>query len=556
MSEMPVRTRPFRSIASATEHIRQAHGILLYVLLVGVVGVALAVTTVTILDRLAIEKTAAEYRRSEFLRAAEWVSTEVSKSGGIANAAKLSELFRTILNIRMSIRQLEAFAIGPDRARLLLSSHPDAETQPLSADEQNAAEEGRSIARFDGSSADRVWVITAPLVDRGHVIGALRGRFSIWKFDLLILRQLEVAVLGASAAAVLLCAAFVLLIKYQVHRPIARLLEVMRSTSAGDLSVQAPLIGPSDIQELAAQFNRMVSQVRAGLEEKERLLSEIQALNQSLEGRIVEAVSELRRTGQMLADAQVQAERSEKLAALGELSAVMAHELGNPLNAIAGRLHLLNGEDDSRERLRHLDIVKSEIGRMETTIRHILDSTHIKVRHSAVDLNKIIRDVLELVAPMLGMQGVDLKIDLLPGLPLIAGDRNMIRGMAMNLITNARHAMPNGGELTIETRESDDRPVAGFVALAGARSSLSHGVRFSVRDTGHGIPPDQLQRIFEPFFTTRRAEGGTGLGLMICRRAVSYSGGRLVVESRPECGTTFTIDLPISEESAGDSRHA
>ena len=553
---MPVRTRPFRSIASATEHIRQAHGILLYVLLVGVVGVALAVTTVTILDRLAIEKTAAEYRRSEFLRAAEWVSTEVSKSGGIANAAKLSELFRTILNIRMSIRQLEAFAIGPDRARLLLSSHPDAETQPLSADEQNAAEEGRSIARFDGSSADRVWVITAPLVDRGHVIGALRGRFSIWKFDLLILRQLEVAVLGASAAAVLLCAAFVLLIKYQVHRPIARLLEVMRSTSAGDLSVQAPLIGPSDIQELAAQFNRMVSQVRAGLEEKERLLSEIQALNQSLEGRIVEAVSELRRTGQMLADAQVQAERSEKLAALGELSAVMAHELGNPLNAIAGRLHLLNGEDDSRERLRHLDIVKSEIGRMETTIRHILDSTHIKVRHSAVDLNEIIRDVLGLVAPMLGMQGVDLKIDLLPGLPLIAGDRNMIRGMAMNLITNARHAMPNGGELTIETRESDDRPVAGFVALAGARSSLSHGVRFSVRDTGHGIPPDQLQRIFEPFFTTRRAEGGTGLGLMICRRAVSYSGGRLVVESRPECGTTFTIDLPISEESAGDSRHA
>ena len=553
---MPVRTRPFRSIASATEHIRQAHGILLYVLLVGVVGVALAVTTVTILDRLAIEKTAAEYRRSEFLRAAEWVSTEVSKSGGIANAAKLSELFRTILNIRMSIRQLEAFAIGPDRARLLLSSHPDAETQPLSADEQNAAEEGRSIARFDGSSADRVWVITAPLVDRGHVIGALRGRFSIWKFDLLILRQLEVAVLGASAAAVLLCAAFVLLIKYQVHRPIARLLEVMRSTSAGDLSVQAPLIGPSDIQELAAQFNRMVSQVRAGLEEKERLLSEIQALNQSLEGRIVEAVSELRRTGQMLADAQVQAERSEKLAALGELSAVMAHELGNPLNAIAGRLHLLNGEDDSRERLRHLDIVKSEIGRMETTIRHILDSTHIKVRHSAVDLNEIIRDVLGLIAPMLGMQGVDLKIDLLPGLPLIAGDRNMIRGMAMNLITNARHAMPNGGELTIETRESDDRPVAGFVALAGARSSLSHGVRFSVRDTGHGIPPDQLQRIFEPFFTTRRAEGGTGLGLMICRRAVSYSGGRLVVESRPECGTTFTIDLPISEESAGDSRHA
>ena len=553
---MPARTRPLRSIAFAREYFRRAHGILLYVLLVGVVGLALAVTTVTILDRLAIEKTAAEYRRTEFLRAAEGVGSEASKVGGLNNAAELSDMFRTILNIRTSIRHLEAFALDADPPRLLLSSHPDAETHPLTFEELTAVQAGGSIARFDDSSADRVWIITAPLIEQGRVMGALRGRFSIWKFDLLFLRQLDIAVLGASAAAVLLCAAFVFLIKYQVHRPIARLLEAMHSTSAGDLSVQAPLIGPSDIQELAAQFNRMVSQIRTGLEEKERLLNEIQALNQSLEGRIVEAVSELQRTGRLLSDAQIQAERSEKLAALGELSAVMAHELGNPLNAIAGRLHLLNGDDDSRERLRHLDIVRSEIVRMETTIRHILDSTHIKVRHSAVDLNETIRDVLGLVAPMLGTQSIDLKMDLLPGLPLIAGDRNMIRGMAMNLITNARQAMPNGGELTVETRESDNQPVPGFVALAGGRSSLFRGARLIVRDTGHGIPPDRLQRIFEPFFTTRRGEGGTGLGLMICRRAVSSSGGRLVVQSTSECGTTFTIDLPVFKGDLGRSSHA
>ncbi|MGH7257350.1 MAG: sensor histidine kinase, partial [Nitrospiraceae bacterium] len=198
----------------------------------------------------------------------------------------------------------------------------------------------------------------------------------------------------------------------------------------------------------------------------------------------------------------------------------------------------------------------SEIGRMETTIRHILDSTHIQVRHSAIDLNDIIRDVLGLVAPMLGTQRVCVKMDLLPGLPLIAGDRNMIRGMVLNLITNACQAMPNGGELTVETLESEDRPVTGFVALTGALSSARPAVRFIVRDTGHGIPSDRLQRIFEPFFTTRRGEGGTGLGLMICRRAVSSSGGRFVVQSVPECGTTFTIDLPLSKDSFRGANHA
>jgi signal transduction histidine kinase len=162
---------------------------------------------------------------------------------------------------------------------------------------------------------------------------------------------------------------------------------------------------------------------------------------------------------------------------------------------------------------------------MATTIRHILDSTHIRVRHSAVDLNEIIRDVVGLVAPMLGTQRVGLKMDLLPG-PAGCRRPQYAPWDGDELITNARQAMPDGGELTVETRESDNRPVAGFVALAGTRSALSRGVRLIVRDTGHGIPPEQLQRIFEPFFTTRRAEGGTGLGLMICRRAVSSSGGR------------------------------
>lgn len=539
-----------------TDYSRRGQGILLYVLLVGIVGVALAVATVTILDRLAIEETAAEYRRTEFLRAAEWVSNELSKTGGIGNKPKLAEMFQSIVNIRPSIRRLDAFVLDSGTPALLLSSHSDTNTPPLTHEEQSAVRSGRSMARFDESSPDRVWVITAPLIDRGHIAGALRGRFSIWRFDLLIIRQLELAVLAASAAAILLCVAFVVLIKFQVHRPIARLLEVMRSTSAGDLSVQAPMTGPSDMRELAAQFNRMVVQIRGGLDEKERLLKEIQALNQSLEGKIDAAVSELQRTSQLLAEAQIQAERSEKLAALGELSAVMAHELGNPLNAIAGRLHLLNGESDSGERNRHLDIVKSEIGRMETTIRHILNSTHVQIRHSVIDLNGIIRDVLSLVVPMMAPQGICLKIELQPDLPPVGADPNMIRGMVLNLITNACQAMPNGGELIIETRAHDDRPVRGFVALSGAPSCLLRAVRLVLQDTGHGIPPDTLPRIFEPFFTTRRRAGGTGLGLMICRRAVSSSGGRLVVRSEPGCGTTFTIDLPISKESSGGARHA
>lgn len=237
---MPIRVRVSRFIASCTDYFRQAHGILLYVLLIGIIGVALTVASVNVLDRRTIERTAAEYRHEEFLRATAWVSQEVSKAGGIDNIAKLEEMFQNIFNIRTSIRRLEAFEFTSDIPKVILDSHPERVSQALTREERAEILAGRPVAHFDDSSLDRVWVITAPLTEGRQIIGALRGRFSILKFDYMILRQYEIAMLVASAAAVLLCVAFVFLIRFQVHRPIARLLEVMRSTSAGALSVEAP----------------------------------------------------------------------------------------------------------------------------------------------------------------------------------------------------------------------------------------------------------------------------------------------------------------------------
>ena len=149
-----------------------------------------------------------------------------------------------------------------------------------------------------------------------------------------------------------------------------------------------------------------------------------------------------------------------------------------------------------------------------------------------------------MLAPGMPSQRITVKTDLLPELPPVTGDRHALHGMLFNLVTNAVQAMPQGGEINIATTRVLSDAIAGTVVLEGTPALDAGVVRLTIRDTGHGIPPDHLSRVFDPFFTTRPREGGTGLGLAICRRVVSSSGGRLAVQSTIGHGTLFTIDLP------------
>lgn len=539
-----------------TSKIKRFNGVLVWVMVAGIVLVALTIAAVNLLDRLVIEQAAAQNLHAEFLRAAGSLSRIIGKSGDIHDLDALREAFQDIFELRPGIRRLSVYEITPDSTRLILSSDPEAAPDALSLQEQTEIAAGRSVAYFDNALIDRAWLITAPIRLNGQIVGALRGRYSVWKYDRLIRQEGQLAKDVGIAAVTITCLVFLLLIRLKVHQPIRQLLQAMRRAEAGDLTSQAPLVGPSDLQDVADQFNRMLGRVREALVVKETLLGEIQGFNDMLKRRVAETKEELHRANSMLVEARIQTERAEKLAALGELSAVVAHELGNPLNSISGHLQLLLKEADRKERYRHLTIIRSEIDRMVTIIQHILESTRLHVQSTSVDLNEVIRGVEALIAPSLSGKRIVFKMDLAAQLPSVAGDQRALHGMIFNLVTNAIQAMPDGGELAVKTLYAIDDRVEGTLVLRGDAALKKGAVRLILHDTGRGIPSDHLAKIFEPFFTTRHNRGGTGLGLAICHRVVSSIGGRMAVHSIVGQGTSFTIDLPVWNESrAGDPYH-
>ncbi|HJT20196.1 MAG TPA: ATP-binding protein [Nitrospira sp.] len=524
---------------------RWFEGILIWVVITGITLVGLAIVLIHAFDTQIIERVAARNMHAEFLHAAGFVSRIVGKSHDIHDVAALQEAFGDIFELRRSIRRLSVYALSPASNSLVLSSDSEAVPHMLTEPEQREIAAGRSVTYFDSSTSDRAWIITAPIVLDGAVIGALRGRYSLRKYDSLIQQEGQLAKDFGIGAVVITSLVFLLLVRVKVHEPIGQLLRAMRKAETGDLTGHAPLSGPADIQEVARQYNRMLDRVRDAIEVKEQLLGEVKGFNEMLTKKVAETRGELQRTNTMLVEARIQTERAEKLAALGELSAVMAHELGNPLNSISGHLQLLmNSHEDPQAHHRHLGIIRAEIERMVTIIEHILQSTRLQVQSAPVDLNDLIRDIEGLIATGLSEKRIVLKTDLAAPLPPVAGDRRAIHGMVFNLVTNAIQAMAGGGELRIKTLEAvDDRMEGSLVVRGGA---LKHGaVRLLISDTGLGIPSEHLQKIFEPFFTTRHAAGGTGLGLAICHRVVSSLGGRIAVSSRVGQGSCFTVDLPV-----------
>ena len=521
-------------------------GVLGGVLVTGIVLVLVAIASVNVVDTMVIERAAAQDRLDAFLLAATAMTRIVGNAGDdIRDVNALNKAFTDIMELRPGLRHLSVYDISGNAGRLITSTDPGQAPATLSDQERTSVQAGRVVTEFDDAQAGRGWIITAPVVVKGQVMGALRGKFSIAKYDRLIEQERAFGKVLAVAMVALTSLVFLLLLRVQVHRPVALLLQAMRRTESGDLAGQAPVGGSSDIREVVSQYNRMVDRIRASAAVKEQLLQEIHRFNDTLQRKVSETTEELGRTHAMLGEARAQAERTEKLAALGELSAVVAHELGNPLNAISGNLQMLEDDATIEDRDRHLSVVRAEVKRMIEILHRILESTHIRIAWSPVDLNGVIRDVLAVNAPGFPHRSIDLVTDLPQGLAPVAADPHTLHGVIFNLVTNAIQAMPQGGELAICTRYIRHEESDGTLVVAGTPELEDGAIRLIVRDTGHGISPEYVHRIFEPFFTTRQAQRGTGLGLAICHRAVSLAGGRLAVQSVVGEGTTFTIDLPL-----------
>ncbi|MFN0056432.1 MAG: sensor histidine kinase [Planctomycetales bacterium] len=219
--------------------------------------------------------------------------------------------------------------------------------------------------------------------------------------------------------------------------------------------------------------------------------------------------------------------RSERLAAVGQLAAGVAHELRNPLTSVKLLLqHAARRQDAPSLTENQLQMTLKEIGRMETTIQGLLDfSRQRPLRRTRFDLGETLRRVVSLIDGRAHQQQVRVLVEGLESeIPLI-GEPEQLHQVLVNLLLNALEAMPDGGDLSVIV----------------SHLSAERRVRVKIRDNGPGIPPEILERVFEPFVTSK--ERGTGLGLAISRRIIDEHGGLLLAANHPDGGAQFTMEL-------------
>jgi two-component system, NtrC family, sensor kinase len=226
-----------------------------------------------------------------------------------------------------------------------------------------------------------------------------------------------------------------------------------------------------------------------------------------------------------------QLQHSEKMASIGLLAAGMAHEVNTPLTGISSYTQMLRKQtptDDPKAEL--LDKIEKQSFRASKIINSLLNfSRSGGAEFEALDINKVVLDVLSLLEHQLETGRVKVRKELASGLPRVRGNENRMQQVFFNLILNAKDAMPSGGWLTIATSADDDTVV------------------IEVKDTGHGIKKEHVKRIYDPFFTTKGIGRGTGLGLSVSYGILQEHGGAIFVESDPGKGTTFQVALPALE---------
>jgi len=262
------------------------------------------------------------------------------------------------------------------------------------------------------------------------------------------------------------------------------------------------------------------------------------AIIRDAQGREVASVGifvDLRTTLEMerrLGETQEQLLQSEKLAAMGRLISQIAHELNNPLYGIMNTLELLKTEvSPENKRRRVLDMALSETVRLSELLRKMLSfSKADQEEKQPVDVNTILDEILILMAVQLRENSIRIQRSFEDHLGKVYASKNQLRQIFLNMITNAREAMPEGGNLTVKT------------------ISMGEWIHIEFSDTGLGIREEHLDKIFDAFFTTKDSVKGVGLGLSVCYGFVKDHGGDLKVVSKVGEGTTFTIVLPIHKE--------
>ncbi|MCK5126891.1 MAG: HAMP domain-containing protein [candidate division Zixibacteria bacterium] len=376
---------------------------------------------------------------------------------------------------------------------------------------------------------------------RGHTVTEIIGNVRLGLSTSNTFAETTQNIQGAIIIIFLVMAVTILLtlgIVNLITKPLEHLAVSAEKIAMGDLSLNTGIERNDEIGQLASSFDSMVDSLKA-------TRYEIEEYNRTLEEKIIERTKELE-------EAQSQLIQTEKMAAVGQLSAGVAHELNNPLGGILGysqyTLEKMNRqpfvevtEKDFETYKKHLRDIETQTRRCKTIVQNLLkfSRSSSKIDKTEVNVNATLLETISLIEHQLMMHKINLATDFSNDVPIIQANSGMMQQVFTNIIINALHAMSEGGNLLITSRHS---PTLG---------EFSGAVEISFADDGCGIPEEIQKNIFEPFFTTKAIGQGTGLGLSVSYGIIREHGGEIKVESIEDCGTTFTIILPL--EKSGET---
>ncbi|EHP93402.1 sensor histidine kinase [Methylorubrum extorquens] len=369
---------------------------------------------------------------------------------------------------------------------------------------------------------DRYISAYEPVVDStGRRVGMLYVGFLERPF-LLARWAMVAAVTAAFAVAALLTVPFLLGLARAIFQPLEQMNRTIATVDAGDLGARTGTVsGQDEIRLVARRFDELLDRLQARD-------AELRAFARELDARVEERTRQLEETRRQLVI-------SEKLASIGEITAGVAHEINNPIAVIQGNLEVAREAlgPAADEVQTEFDLIDQQVHRVNMIVTRLLQFARPDEYAGYVETvvpADVVTDCLVLVRHLLERASVAIETENTTT-RTVEISRTELQQVVINLIINAIHAMPEGGQLRLRTQDED-------------RSGLE-GIAIKVADTGVGIPADQLRKIFDPFFTTR-THGGTGLGLSISYTLIARYGGAITVDSARGRGSIFTIWLPAA----------
>lgn len=331
--------------------------------------------------------------------------------------------------------------------------------------------------------------------------------------DLAALERTQRTLWALSAFGILISSVVIAFLIRRITGPLRELRASAEATGRGDFSRRVEVHTHDEYGELAAVFNQMMERLESSRQQREQAL-------------------------QTLKNTQAQLVQREKLSAIGEFVAGVAHELNNPLTSVIGFSEMLQESNISEQQLKFVNRIIGSADRCHRIVQNLLSFArqHPPERKRVV-VNKLIEAAVEILSYELRTSNIEVVMDLAPDAPCLLVDPHQMQQVFLNIINNGRQAMDlhkGSGTIHISSKVLNGKMIIAF------------------RDDGPGIPQENLDRVFDPFFTTKPVGVGTGLGLSLSYGIIHEHGGSITAVSRPEGGATFLIELPLAPPESGD----